>query len=121
MMSIGRARYATLTQPRNGFRELIAMYGVYAADSPWYLAVVLAAGLASAVLARVSEGSCLQTWCQRLFVACLAIVGAATFASLGLGRDCCLMCGATLAVMSVAAVWDPHGGRDRRGSVEGIV
>ena len=75
----------------------------------------------AAVLARVSEGSCLQTWCQRLFVTCLAVVGVATFASLGLGRDCCLMCGATLAVMSVAAVWEPHGGRDHRGSVGGIV
>jgi hypothetical protein len=91
------------------------MYGVYAADSPWYLAVVLVVGLASAVLARVSEGSCLQTWCQRLFVGCLALVGVATFASLGLGRDCWLMSG----VLSVAAVWDPTGGRDRRGSFEG--
>lgn len=91
------------------------MYGIHASDSPWYLAVILVVGLVSAAAARISEGSCFQTWCQRLFVLCLAIVGAMTFVSLGIGRDCCLMSGATLSVMAVTAVWDVSAGRTAEG------
>jgi hypothetical protein len=68
-------------------------------------------GLASAWLARRSEGSRLQAACQALFMACLALVGSVTVALLLLSPGLCLASGATLATMSVAATWDFGGGR----------
>jgi hypothetical protein len=61
-------------------------------------------GIASAVLARWSEHSPLQSWCQGLFLACLMAMGLATGASLAFGPGVTLASGATLAVMAVAAV-----------------
>ena len=72
----------------------------------WFLGLIPIAGLLSAWLARLSEGSSRQAWCQRLFVACLAIVGLLTMAFVALGARYWLASGATLSVMILAAVWD---------------
>lgn len=72
----------------------------------WFLGLIPIAGLLCAWLARLSEGSCRQAWCQRLFVACLAIVGLLTMAFVALGARYWLASGATLSVMILAAVWD---------------
>lgn len=61
-------------------------------------------GVVSAVLARLSERSALQSWCQGLFLASLGLMGLVTAASLSLGPGMTLASGATLAVMAVAAV-----------------
>ena len=63
-------------------------------------------GVATAVLARLSERSALQSWCHGLFLASLILMGIATVASLTLGPAMTLASGATLAVMTVAAVWE---------------
>lgn len=75
----------------------------------WYLVSVLIVGQASAWSARVSEGSRLQTLFQRLFFACLALVGASTMISLWWGPCCCVLSGASLAGMAVVATWDLRG------------
>lgn len=72
----------------------------------WYLAVVLVVSQASAWAARLSEGSRLQTLAQRLFFACLALVGASTMISLWWGPGCCVLSGFSLAGMAVVATWD---------------
>jgi hypothetical protein len=72
----------------------------------WSLASVQVAGIASAWLARLSEGSRNQAPCQWLFVALLAVVGMATMASVTLGPRYWLASGATLSVMVLAAIWD---------------
>ena len=72
----------------------------------WVLAAVQIVGLASAVLARLSERSACQTWCQWLFLLCLCLVGLATAISLSGGPGNCLICGSTLSMMSVTAVYD---------------
>jgi hypothetical protein len=61
-------------------------------------------GVASAVLARLSERSALQPWCHALFLGLLVLMGLATVASLAFGPGITLGSGATLAVMAVAAV-----------------
>ncbi len=72
----------------------------------WFLAGVQVIGLLSAWLARLSEGSCNQVWCQRLFVACLAIMGMTTMAFVAVGTRQWLASGTTMSVMVLAAVWD---------------
>lgn len=76
----------------------------------WLLGLIQVAGLASAWLARLSEGSSRQASCHRLFVGCLALVGAMTMAFVALGERYWLATGATLSVMVLAAIWDfrPH-------------
>jgi hypothetical protein len=61
-------------------------------------------GIASAVLARLTEHSALQPWCQGLFVTALVLMAAATGISLMIGPGMALASGAALAVMAVAAV-----------------
>lgn len=63
-------------------------------------------GVATAVLARMSERSAFQSWCQGLFFVSLILMGIATVASLALGPAMTLASGATMAVMAVAAVWE---------------
>jgi hypothetical protein len=76
----------------------------------WFLGLIQIAGLTSAWLARLSEGSSRQASCQRLFVGCLAVMGAMTMVFVALGLRHWLASGATLAVMMLAAIWDfrPH-------------
>jgi len=75
----------------------------------WVLSGIQIAGLSSAWLARLSEGSRSQTICQWLFFGCLALVGATTVFAMSLGPGCWLLTGSTLGVMVLAAVWDFRG------------
>ena len=70
------------------------------------------AGLASAWLARASEGSRCQTSCQWLFISCLGAVGLATIVSHQLGAGLWVISGTTLSVMVVAATYDVGHGRE---------
>jgi len=74
----------------------------------WSLGVIQILGLISAWLARLSEGSASQASCQRLFIACLALVGLTTMASIALSPTpkYWLASGVTLGVMILAAIWD---------------
>src|SRR5205807_2201261 len=72
----------------------------------WILSIIQTLGLTSAWLARLSEGSRRQTWCQRFFFACLAMVGVATVVSMALSSAAWLICGTTLSLMVLAATWD---------------
>ncbi|MEX0676135.1 MAG: hypothetical protein WD063_03620 [Pirellulales bacterium] len=72
----------------------------------WFLGLIQIAGLLSAWLARLSEGSSRQVWCQRLFVGCLALVGLSTMVVVALGARYWVASGATLSAMILAAVWD---------------
>jgi hypothetical protein len=86
--------------------EKARMAGVDAHVVVWILSAVQAVGLLSAWLARLSEGSRVQTSCQRFFIACLATVGFATAASAALSSAAWLICSTTLALMVLAATWD---------------
>jgi hypothetical protein len=72
----------------------------------WALAGVQVLGLASACLARISEGRSYQTSCQRLFLGALGLAGMATVASFAMGPGHVLISGASLATMVLGAVWD---------------
>ncbi len=48
----------------------------------WVFLALQTTGMASAVVARLSEGSRLECSCQRVFLAMLGLVGASTLASL---------------------------------------
>lgn len=76
----------------------------------WLLAVAQLAGLVSAWLARLSEGSARQACCQRLFVACVALLGLLTMVTVAMGARYWWASGGTLSAMILAAVWDfrPH-------------
>jgi hypothetical protein len=82
------------------------MIGFEISSVGWLLASIQTAGLLSALLARLGERSAFQTLCQGLFLVCLCLVGAGTVCSLSLGPGQCLLSGSTLALMSVAAVYD---------------
>jgi hypothetical protein len=72
----------------------------------YVLAVIQVIGLASACLARMGEGSIRQASSQRLFLGCLAMVGAGTMIALAIGPGACVASGATMAVMVLTATWD---------------
>jgi hypothetical protein len=72
----------------------------------WFLGLIQIAGLASAWLARLNEGSVRQAWAHRLFVACLGLVGLSTMVFVVFGARYWLVSGATLSAMILAAVWD---------------
>ena len=72
----------------------------------WCLAIVQFIALASACLARMSEGSLREARYQRLCLGCLALAGLATLASLLVGPSTCVLSGAALAVTVLTATWD---------------
>ena len=72
----------------------------------WTLGLIQMAGLASAWLARMSEGSRSQASCQWLFLVFLAVMGLTTMATVALGPRYWLASGTTLAVMVLGAIWD---------------
>lgn len=84
------------------------MNGFELSTTGWLLGAIQAAGLLSALLARLGERSAFQSSCHGLFLLCLCAVGAATVFSLSVGAAPCLACGSTLCVMAVAAVYDAH-------------
>lgn len=69
---------------------------------PWILWSVQLLGLVSAWLARAAEGSQRQGRCQCLFLACLAVVGLATIASLQLNAGGWYLSGISLSLMVLA-------------------
>jgi hypothetical protein len=77
--------------------------------------VVQILGLASVLCARLSERSSAQRCCQRIFFACLVLVGGAAVAALFLGSSAWAPCGTTLALMAVGVTFD--GGRSARALV----
>ena len=70
------------------------------------LVVVQVLGLASVVLARLTENSAFQALCQRLFVACLLVVGGVTVLAFQSGSGGWFSCAATLPVMALGATLD---------------
>ena len=72
----------------------------------WTIGIIHIAGLVSAWLARLSEGSRSQASCQWLFFACLGLIGLTTMATVALGPRYWLASGITLSVMVLGAVWD---------------
>ena len=70
------------------------------------LAALQILGLASALVARLTEGSCCQATTQQIFFACLALVGMATMFLLGMRPGYWLSSGATLSLMVLAATCD---------------
>jgi hypothetical protein len=72
----------------------------------WCFGAVQALGLASAWLSRVSEGSPLEPWFQRLFLLSLLASGVATIIAPGIGGVYWLISSATLGAMVVMAVCD---------------
>jgi hypothetical protein len=76
-----------------------------------FLATLQVVGLASACLARMSEGSRVQAQCHAAFMVCMCLLGVATAASLAVGPGWCMSCGLTLSIMAVGAVCDFSGTR----------
>jgi hypothetical protein len=72
----------------------------------WGLGFLQIAGLLSAWLARLSEGSRGQASCHRLFFGCLALIGLASMAAVSLGPRYLRVSCMTLSVMVLVAVWD---------------
>jgi hypothetical protein len=72
----------------------------------WTFGAIQALGLTTAWLSRVSEGSSLQTWSQRLFLLNLLACGSATVIAPGLGAGYWLVSSSTLGVMVIVAVCD---------------
>jgi len=70
------------------------------------MAAVQVLGLLSAWVARLSEGSRRQVLCQRLFMACLLLVGLAAVALPQTGSGCWMLASATLPVMVLLATYD---------------
>jgi hypothetical protein len=70
------------------------------------LGLIQTLGLGAAALARLSEGSPHEQASQRLFLACLALVGISALVGLFLGPAFWLTSGATLSLMIVAATCD---------------
>ena len=67
----------------------------------WMIIAAQILGLASAWVARSSEGSRHQTVCQRLFLAVLLLVGVSTVMALAAGSGYWISCSATLSLMVV--------------------
>lgn len=70
------------------------------------LVVVQALGLVSVALARLTENSASQALCQRLFMACLLVVGGMTVLAFQCGTGGWFTCAATLPVMALGATLD---------------
>jgi hypothetical protein len=63
-------------------------------------------GLLSVVLARTSERSPAQAFCQTLFFTCLLVVGALAVVSISSGIRCWFVCATTLPMMALGATLD---------------
>ncbi len=67
---------------------------------------ILVSGLASALAARLSEGSRHQALCQGTFFVCLALVGVTVITSLSASPSAWLFAGATFSIMVVGVTCD---------------
>jgi hypothetical protein len=72
----------------------------------WSFGAIQAIGLITAWLARISEGSYLQPWFQRLFLLSLLVTGAATMFAPEAGGGYWLLTAATFGLMILMAVCD---------------
>jgi hypothetical protein len=72
----------------------------------WVFGIVQVVGLASAWMARLSEGSANQSSCHRLFFGLLGAIGLMTMLSVTLGPRYLLVACFTIAAMVLVAVWD---------------
>lgn len=72
----------------------------------WCFILIQVLGLVSALAARISERSRLESPCQRVFWVLMVVVALATLAALSHGPAECLTSGTTLAVMSLVAICD---------------
>ncbi len=72
----------------------------------WLTGLIQIAGLASAWLARLTEGSRRQAACQWLFFVCLALVGLTVLGLVSLGVRYWLFSAGTMATMILGAIWD---------------
>jgi hypothetical protein len=70
------------------------------------LAAVQIAGLCCALAARVAARTRFEPACHGLFYASLVLVGLAAIAAFSRGMGSGLVCGTTLAVMTVTAIVD---------------
>lgn len=91
---------------KKGISEFRPMSSIDPATLIYVLVGVQVAGLASACLARLSEGSIRQTSAQRICLGCLALVGAATMMSMLISPGASVLSGAAMSVMVLTAVWD---------------
>ncbi len=76
------------------------------AAGTWIVSALQIWGIASAALARLSEGSAHQTLCQRLFFLSLFLMGAATIGSLALPPTSWLVSGFIFTAMILVAICD---------------
>ena len=72
----------------------------------WAFALLQVLGILTAWFARVTEGSCMQAFCQRVFLLTLLVIGIATMWAWGAGGGYWLLSSATLGLMTLAAVCD---------------
>ena len=72
----------------------------------WILVFIQIAGLASALVARLSEGSRTQAPCHTVFMALLGLMGLVTMVGVVLGPLYWIASGLTLFVMILGAIWD---------------
>ena len=72
----------------------------------WGVIVLLVCGVASAVLARISCGTCLETLAHGLVFVLMGLIGIVTFAALLIGPGHGLFVGSTLSIMAVVTVFD---------------
>ena len=78
----------------------------YATALCWLLGLVQVLGLTSAFVARLAEGSRRCGSCQRLFLAFLLLIGAATMVAVVLGPGFWLTSAVTLALMVLTVTSD---------------
>ena len=72
----------------------------------WGVIILLACGVASAVLARISRGTCLEALAHGLVFLLMGLIGIVTFAAHLVGPGHGLFVGSTLSIMAVVAVFD---------------
>jgi hypothetical protein len=89
-----------------GERNRPPMNGIESPPALIFLTALQVLGLVSAWVARMSEGSSRQTASQRVFLACLALVGTATIIALAIGPGCWLTSATTLSIMILTAICD---------------
>ncbi len=85
------------------------MYALNSSLALWCLVGIHIGGLCSAVLARATQGTRLESPSHRLFFLAMAVVGVAMMGSLPWSRGCCLALGTTLSLMVLTVVWDVRG------------
>ena len=70
------------------------------------LGAVQVFGLVSAAVARMAEGSRRQSLCQRIFFACLGLVGLATALTVAVASGIWILSAGTLSLMVLMATCD---------------